>query len=382
MTMHDNPTTALREAFDYCLEKLEIIRRLWDFPYATKDGVWQTTSPDELGFMPAHGSWTVGFTPGMLWLAHRATGRAEYADEALARCRRFLARKDDDSTHDLGFVFYPSYVRGYRITGQAWLRDGAVAAARTLARRYNPAGRYLRAWGRLDTDERAGETTIDAMMNLALLYWAAGVTGDGRLAEIASAHAETTARTLVRPDGSTYHVYELDPRTGEPRRGFTHQGYADWSTWPRGQAWGIYGFARSADQAARPDFLRVSERLADHFLRRLPDDRVPFWDFDDPAIPDAPRDSSAGAIAASGLLELATDEDDPAAAARYRQAAVELLLDLYRHASSRGRPEQQGILLHGTWHKAANFAVDESLMFGDYYFMEALARALGVGDAG
>lgn len=366
----------LREALDYCFTKLETVRALPDFPHATRGGVWQTTSPDEVGFLPAHGSWTVGFTPGMLWLAHRATGQADFADEALARCRRFLHRKDDDSTHDLGFVFYPSYVQGYGITGELWLRDGGIQAARSLARRYNPSGRYLRAWGPLGSPERAGETTIDAMMNLALLYWAAEEAGDPSLAAAATAHAERSAETLVRPDGSTYHVFEFDPGTGQPLRGSTHQGYADESTWPRGQAWGVYGFARSAPQARRSDFLRVAERLADYFLRRLPADRVPPWDFDDPD-PAAPRDSSAGAIAASGLLELAANEDDRTAAERYRDAAVDLLLGLWEHASSRGRPEQQGILLHGTWHKAADFAVDESLMFGEYYFMEALAKALG-----
>ena len=329
--------------------------------------------------MPAHGSWTVGFTPGLLWLAHRATGRRDYLDEALARCRRLLRRKDDDSTHDLGFVFYPSYVQGYGITGETWLRAGAVDAAHTLARRFNPHGRFLRAWGPLSTDERAGETTIDAMMNLALLGWAARETGESRLAEVATAHADTSSRTLVRPDGSTYHVYAFDPRTGAPVRGSTHQGYADESTWPRGQAWGIYGFARTARQARRPDFLRVSERLADAFLRRLPPDLIPYWDFDDPAIPDTVRDSSAGAIAAAGLLELAAEEDDPTAAGRYGQAARDLLAALYERASSRGQPDQAGVLLHGTWHKKAGFCVDASLVFGDYYFMEALARVLGFG---
>jgi unsaturated chondroitin disaccharide hydrolase len=125
--------------------------------------------------------------------------------------------------------------------------------------------------------------------------------------------------------------------------------------------------------------LRVSERLADAFLRRLPPDLIPYWDFDDPAIPDTVRDSSAGAIAASGLLELAANEDDATAAGRYGQAARDLLAALYERASSRGEPDQPGVLLHGTWHKKAGFCVDASLVFGDYYFMEALARVLGFG---
>lgn len=376
--MHTTHASVPHEAFALCLEKLEGIRQLPDFPYATRAGSWQTVAPDEVGFMPAHGSWTVGFTPGMLWLAYRATGRGVYADEALARCRRFLQRQNDDSTHDLGFVFYPSYVQGYEATGERWLREGAIAAARTLARRYNQSGRFLRAWGRAGTDDRAGQTTIDAMMNLALLYWAAEAAGEPQLAAIATAHAETSSRTLVRPDGSTYHVYTFDPRTGQPLGGSTHQGYADESTWPRGQGWGLYGFARGARQAARPDFLRVARRLADCFLDRLPTDRVPFWDGDDPAIPNAPRDSSAGAIGAAGLLELARNQGDATAATRYREAAIGLLATLYERSSSRDQPGQQGVLLHGTWHRRAGFAVDESLIFGDYYFMEALATALGI----
>jgi unsaturated chondroitin disaccharide hydrolase len=376
--MASTQSTLLQEAFDFCLEKLEAIRRLADFPYTTRHGVWQTTAPGDLGFMPAHGSWTVGFTPGMLWLAYRATGRREYAEEALDRCRRLLHRKNDDTTHDLGFIFFPSYAQGFDITGEAWLRDGAVEAARTLARRFNSAGRFLRAWGPIGSDERAGQTTIDAMMNLALLYWAAEAADEPALARVATAHAETTSRTLVRPDGSTYHVYEFNLERGEPIRGFTYQGDADESTWSRGQAWAIYGFARSGRQAGRTDFLRVAERLADYFLDRLPEDRVPYWDFDDLAIPNAVRDSSAGAISAAGILELAANEAEPATADRYRQAALEMLAALYERSSSRGQPQQQGVLLHGTWHKKAGFGLDASLVFGDYYFMKALARALGL----
>lgn len=367
--------SVLDSAFALCLDKLEHIRHLPEFPYATAQGVWQTVTPSEIGFMPAHGSWTVGFTPGMLWLAYRATGDIAYANQALERCRQFLHRKDDDSTHDLGFVFYPSYVQGYELTEEPMLREGAVQAARTLARRFDPRGKFLRAWGPLGTEDRSGETTIDAMMNVALLYWAAEVAGEPWLAEVANMHAMTSSRTLVRRDGGTYHGYEFEPETGKPVRGFTHQGYADESTWPRGQAWGIYGYARSARQASQPEFLRIAEQLADNFLIRLPDDKIPYWDFDDPAIPNVPRDSSAGAIAASGLLELASHEDNPAAATIYRRAATEVLTALYEDSTSRDRPAWQGALMHGTWHRKAGFAVDESLMFGEYYFMEALMKA-------
>ncbi len=367
----------LREALTFCLDKVGELRQVRDFPYATRAGRWQTVRPDETDYMPAHGSWTVGFTPGLFWLAYAVTGREEYGREALARCRRFTHRADDRTTHDLGFIFYPSYVLGYRLTGESWLREVALKAASTLAGRFNHRGCFLRAWGPPESEDHAGETTIDAMMNLMLLYWAAEAGGNPEFARVATAHAETSARTLVRPDGSTYHVYVFDPRSGQPLAGRTHQGYADWSTWSRGQAWGIYGFAHAAARTGRPDFLETAKRLADYFLGRLPADLVPFWDFDDPAIPEAPRDSSAGAIAACGLLELAAVVS-PADAERYREAAVRLIGALYVQASSRGQPGRDGILLNGTWHRRAGFAVGESLIFGDYYFTEAVVRLLGV----
>lgn len=366
----------LTAALDLCLERLEGMRGLPGFPYATRAGRWLLTQPHETGFMPANPTWVVGFLPGMLWLAYRVTKLTFYADEAIERCARFLHRKDDDSTHDLGFVFYPSYVQGFALTGERWLRDGAVAAARSLARRFNPRGRFLRAWGPLGSADRAGQTTIDAMMNLGLLYWAAEHGGDPTMAEAATAHAETTAKHLVRGDGTTYHVYEFDPASGAPVRGFTHQGYDDGSTWARGQGWGIYGFARTCRQSGSAGFKQTAAQLANWTLDHLPADGIPYWDFADPAIPNAPRDSSAGAIIAAGLLDLADCEDDQAVRERYRAAAGKLLTQLYDGAGTHGLSDQQGILCHGTWHKKAGFAVDESLIFGDYYFMEALVRYL------
>ncbi len=366
----------LADALAFCLRKIDRLKEVPDFPYATRAGRWQTIRPDETDYMPAHGSWTVGFTPGLFWLAYAVTGRDEYAREALQRCRRFSHRAGDRTTHDLGFIFYPSYVQGYQLTGESWLCEVALRAAHTLAGRFNERGRFIRAWGSPDSREHAGETTIDAMMNLMLLFWAAEAGGDPELARIATMHAETSGRTLVRPDGSTYHVYVFDPQSGEPRGGHTHQGYADASTWSRGQAWGIYGFARAAAKTGRADFLETARRLADYFLKRLPEDLIPFWDFDDPEIPGAPRDSSAGAIAACGLLELAAAESSPTGTERYRQAAARVIEALFTRASSRARPDQDGILLHGTWHRKAGFAVDESLVFGDYYFTEAVVRLL------
>ncbi|WP_461173308.1 glycoside hydrolase family 88 protein [Arthrobacter sp. Z1-9] len=346
--------------------------QLTDFPYATKDGKWQTISPDDTGFMPAHGSWTVGFTPGLLWLTSRLTGESRYADAALDRCRRFIERQNDSTTHDIGFVFIPSFVAGFQITEEPWLREGALQAASTLAKRFNRDGKFLRTWGPLGSPERAGETTIDAMMNLELLYWAGSDPTHAELAGVATQHAETSAQFLVRPDGSTYHAFEFDPETGAPIRGFTHQGLRDASTWTRGQAWAIYGFARAARWSGREDFLTTSGRCADYFLAHLPESGVPPWDFDADDI--NRRDSSAGAIAAAGLLELASLQTDDQRKEHYRAAAVRLLVALTELCGTAGNPAHDGLLTSGIWHLGAGFAVDEALIYGDYYYMQALTR--------
>jgi unsaturated chondroitin disaccharide hydrolase len=224
----------------------------------------------------------------------------------------------------------------------------------------------------LESQERAGETTIDAMMNLELLYWAAGQLKHSDLGTMATAHAETSARFLLRPDGSTYHAYAFDPFTGAALRGFTHQGYSDASTWSRGQAWAIYGFANAAQWTVREEFVAASCRCADYFLARLPEYGVPPWDFDSPA--QDVLDSSAGAIAAAGLLVLASVHRDDAAAQHYQAAATKLLLVLIERCSTLRRDNHQGLLTSGTWHLAVDFAVDEALIYGDYYYMQALTR--------
>lgn len=362
----------LLSALQRCIDNADALIDIPDFPYATANGTWQTVSASDTGFMPAHGSWTVGFTPGLLWLAYRLTGDQRYATAALERCARFTHRKTDSTTHDIGFVFTPSFIEGFRLTGEPWLRETALEAATTLSARFNQNGKFLRAWGPLESSERAGETTIDAMMNLELLYWAAAELSSGDLAALATDHAEQSARFLVRADGSTFHAFVFDPSTGAALRGFTHQGFSDDSVWSRGQAWAIYGFARAAQWTGSRNFIDVSSRCADLFLARLGDRGVPPWDFD-PAAQDL-LDSSAGAIAASGLLVLAAVHPDARATERYQAAAADLLVALTELCSTAAHEGHDGLLTSGTWHLGADFAVGEALIYGDYYYMEALHR--------
>ena len=362
--MEDRLRALYREALDFAVERLKkTLQTAGGFPHATERGRWVC--------LPK-GGWTGGFWPGRLWLAFIERGDDRLAHAAREWCVRLAPRELDTTTHDLGFLFYPSYVTGYRLTGEAALRYGALAAAETLTRRFSQKGRFLQAWGALDDPTRRGRTIVDTMMNLDLLFWATAQTGEPRFADIAIAHAETCQTHHVRPDGTTAHVYDFDPETGEEIGQNTHQGYSPTSCWARGQAWAMYGFATAFRRTGDARFLETARRTCDWFVAHLPPDHVPYWDFDAPDIPHDVRDSSAAAIAACGLLDLADSTQAPS----YRQVALQILSSLATDYTSRGYPEEEGILLHATGAKPRGKEVDISLTYGDYYFMEALLRLL------
>lgn len=333
------------------------------FPQSTNLGRWTYKEK---------GGWTGGFWPGQLWLASLAADDHALADAAAAAARRLAPRRTDTGTHDLGFLFSPSWVTAFRLTGDATWRDGALVAAGSLTKRFNPRGSFIRAWGSLDSPVNAGRAIIDTMMNLDLLFWASAETGDGRFANIARRHAATSAAHHVRADGSTAHVFDFDPDTGAPIGQNTHQGLSPTSCWARGQAWAVYGFTTVYRRTKDERFMGTARKVADWFLAHLPADAVPFWDFRSPDLPRDVRDSSAGAIAACGLLDLArmTGED------RYRDGALRILRALCQNYTTRGVSGHEAILLHGTGNKPANNEVDVSLAYGDYYFVEALMRLL------
>jgi unsaturated chondroitin disaccharide hydrolase len=345
------------------------------FPHVTEGGRWKTLSGLDRPRWEAgawrHGNWTGGFWVGCLWLALRATGDPRYGTWARQAVGRLAGREADDTTHDLGFLFYPSHVLGDALQNDEALRDRALVAAQRVAARFVPGGGYIQAWGPRGHAEWMGTSTIDTMMNLPLLWWAARHAGQGRAFEVARAHAATTRRHFFRADGSTYHLLRYDPTTGAPERKTTFQGHGDESCWARGQSWAIAGFAIAYRETGDREDLAAAEAAAAHFLRRLPADGVPYWDFDDPTIPEAPRDSSAGAIAAHGLLELAAAHPDAAARERHRAAAARLLGALEARCENADPDAADGLLLHGCYSRPHGEGVDGALIWGDYFYLHA-----------
>ncbi len=319
--------------------------------------------------------WTSGFWPGVLWYAYEASGNADL----LANARKYteplrgvLSVPVDN--HDLGFMFFCSFGNGYRLTGDEAYKKILLTAADSLATLFNPKVGSILSWPAMRAKMNwPHNTIIDNMMNLELLFWASKNGGGAHLADIAVKHAETSMRTLVRPDYSTFHVAVFDTTDGRFLKGVTHQGYADSSFWARGQAWGIYGFTMSYRESGKAAFLETAQKLADRFLAALPADTVPFWDFADPAIPDAPRDASAAAIAASALLELSTLVPTEPAKQRYRQAAEKLLIALSTPKYQSGK-QNQALLNHSVGHKPNHSEIDASIIYADYYYLEALMR--------
>jgi unsaturated chondroitin disaccharide hydrolase len=359
-----------QHALDHATKRIEqLMESAIGFPQATENGRWQYL---------ADGGWTGGFWPGRLWLAFIATDSLSYAAAARQWCVRLAPRQFDTATHDLGFLFYPSYVTGCRVTGEKALRYGALAAAETLTRRFNAKGDFLQAWGPLDDPQRRGRTIVDTMMNLDLLFWATAQTGEQRFADVAVRHARTCAKYHVRDDGTTVHVYDFNPETGEPVGPNTHQGFSPTSCWARGHAWAMYGFTTCFRHTGNAAFLATARTLSDWFVDHLPADHVPSWDFHAPDIPHDVRDSSAAAIAACGLIDLAAAAQEQ----RYRDAGLEILASLATSYTSEGHPDEEGILLHATGAKPLGREIDVSLTYGDYYFVEALLRVLKPAELG
>jgi len=364
--------SSLNKALEFAAHQVRnLVERYPDFyPMYTSGGKWKHQGE-------AWTNWCEGFLPGMMWLIYERTGEAYFRQKAEEYSRRLEHRKDDRDVHDLGFIFYHgTYKRWYEATCREGkpdesLRQVVVHAGRTLAMRYQPAGRYLCSF-------IAPESLfIDIMMNVPIIFYAAEQTADPDLRRIAMDHCLTTRRYLVRGDGSTAHEGIFDLNTGEFLRQSTHQGYRSDSCWSRGLTWAIYGFATVYQHTNDARFLQTAQACADYYIAHTPADGVPPWDYDAPDEQRTQKDSSAAAVAAGAMLKLAKLSGHCTLRRLYRQYAMLILQTLcsdeYLAANT---PGWEGILKHGVYHIHKGLGVDESVMWGEFFFLEAVCTAL------
>ncbi len=328
--------------------------------------------------------WVAGFWPGQLWLAYSLTGDERLRNSARAR-RGYFQRVLENPAwhdHDLGFLFLLSCVAEFKLTGSDGARTMALRAADFLAARWRQPMPFLMCWNpmRRDSPEFAARKTrtlnIDSLQGMSLLYWAHRETGQRSFLDIADMHNETALRYLIRDDFSSYHCYEFNSATGEPIRGYTHQGLGDGSCWSRGQAWAIHGLAQSFLNTGNVAFRDTAARMADYVSGKLPEDGVPFWDYDLSIDSHPYRDTSAGAVTASGLYALAQGFGHGDNARKYTELADRILLGLVERYDISGIPEAEGLLKQGAAYVGIGCA-DNLLPYGDYYYLEALMRAVG-----
>jgi len=320
--------------------------------------------------------WCSGFWTGILWMDYTATGDETIRQAAEEYTKALIPVTEAPIyDHDLGFITINSFLKGYEATGNEQYREIALHAADSLSTLFNPTVGTILSWPRHVKDYGGHNTIMDNMMNLELLFWAAENGGSGHLKEIAMRHAETTMQHHFREDGSCYHVAVYDTLDGHFIKGMTHQGYADSSMWSRGQSWAIYGYTMVYRFTRDKRFLDFAQKVTDIYLKRLKetsDDMVPIWDMDDPRGQDAPKDVSAACVVASALLELCQYMDKEKSNA-YRKAAINMLVELSTD-SYQSRNRNVAFLLHSTGHHPAGSEIDASIIYADYYYLEALLR--------
>lgn len=367
---YTDPLTELQPKLVQALELgQKQVRRLIDaypdfFPIYTEKGRWKHEGESWT-------NWCEGFLGGLMWIFYEQTGDDFWRKQAEHYSRLIEHRTHDRSVHDLGFLFLSTYGRWHRLDGDPSLNAVLIEAGRTLAKRFQPKGRYLCSFVAPES------LFIDIMMNVGIIFYAARESRDDGLRDVATAHSLTTRRFLVRGDGSTAHEGIFDLDTGEFVRQSTHQGYRGDSCWSRGLAWALYGFGTVYSYTQNDKFLKTAEACADFFIENTPEDGVPPWDYDAPEPQRRQVDSSAAAIAASGLLQLYGLTTDSGRGQIYRNSALRILDTLTSpEYLAMDDPEWEGILKHGVYHIHKGLGVDESVMWGEYFFMEAVQKAL------
>jgi len=316
--------------------------------------------------------WTSGFFPGILWFLYDYTKDENWKKQAEIFTAKIEPEQYNKTTHDLGFMIYCSVGNGYRLTKDEHYKKVIIQAAKSLSTRFNAKAGVIRSWDH-NQDKWKYPVIIDNMMNLELLFTATKLTGDSSFYKIAVSHANHTMINHFRPNYSSYHVVDYDPETGAVIQKNTAQGYSDASAWARGQAWGLYGYTICYRETGDKRYLVQAQNIAKFIFNNptLPKDLIPYWDYDDPSIPNAPRDVSAAAIMASALYELATYSSGN----DYKEKANTILANLSDNYKAPLNSNGDFILLHSTGHKPAKSEIDVPINYADYYYLEALLRS-------
>lgn len=315
--------------------------------------------------------WTSGFFPGSLWYMFELTQDKLYEEQARKFTDLLYNLRDYKGTHDLGFMVYCSYGNGYRLTGDTAYIPVLVQTSDNLISRFNETTQTIRSW---DFGEWQYPVIIDNMMNLELLFWASEYTGDSKYKDVALRHADTSMKNHFRDDFSSYHVIDYDTISGDVRSKGTFQGYADDSSWARGQAWGVYGYTVCYRATKDQKYLDFANEIAQYIIKNVTTkDLIPYWDYNAPDIPNAPRDASAAAVTASALLELS--QYDATHSKQYLNYATSILRNLSTSNYLANKGENLGFVLkHSVGHLPANSEIDTPLNYADYYYIEGLKR--------
>jgi unsaturated chondroitin disaccharide hydrolase len=317
--------------------------------------------------------WTSGFFPAELWYFYQYTKDKKWLDLAKKYTEDIRKEQFNTGTHDLGFMIYCPFGNGYNLTKDTSYRSVIIQAAKSLSTRFNATAGVLKSWDH-NEDKWKYPVIIDNMMNLELLFTATKFTGDSSFYKIAVKHANTTMKNHFRPDFSSYHVLDYDTSTGKVLQKVTAQGYANESAWARGQAWALYGYTMCFRETKNKAYLAQADGIANFILssKITPEDGIPYWDYNDPMIPNVSRDASAAAITASALYELAKYSKENK---KYKAAADKILYSLSTKYVSKPGENYGFILEHSTGHRPAKSEIDVPINYADYYYLEALLRS-------
>ncbi|MBO0471511.1 glycoside hydrolase family 88 protein [Enterococcus sp. DIV0242_7C1] len=356
----------LNEQIDWCVSQIEknMQRFGTQFPSAcATNGKYRIKANDD---------WTNGFWTGMLWLAYEWTKKDKFLALAMENIQSFQKRLDDHFVldhHDIGFLYSLSAGAGFKITGNDQCKQEVLQAAEVLLARFQEQGEFIQAWGQKG-DPKEYRLIIDSLINLPLLFEATEISGDTHYSEMAEKHYQTLMKTVIKADATTFHTYYFDPETGQPSHGATHQGHSDSSIWARGQSWAVLGIPLNESYLHSMPFPENYAQIVDVFLAHLPEDLIPYWDFDFTDQHPSDKDSSSLAIAACGLMEA----EKLAAFPEAEMLAKGMVYQLGEHYSAKKLPENEGLLLHGVYAHAEGKGIDEPNLWGDYFYLEALIR--------